>query len=713
MNIILIAIKNLKKNFSFYTLYLISVSFVITIFFAFTSFSMNDVMLEKISSDGRVEMMCSTVSVFLMAFVVFYMTYSNRFFLRRRTKELGIYVLLGYRRSAILCLLALENFFICTASLFIGILSGAFLHKGATALITSLLRLPSLDDKMVLFNGGAIARTMLFVLAVMAAMFLSNGKVVWQTSLMNLIRMEKRAEKSMKTRVVPAIAGLLMILSGYFLALNILLGKESLWITAGFTPIGMLTLLLVVFGTIFFISSFLPCLMLIRKRSSRFYTETRIITIPNFIYRIRSNAKTIIMLTLFSAATLTITGVMALTLYYPIAAVSRIAPSEIEFPVENEAQIRETVHLLQDGQFLRDGQFLQNEQILETKQLRKSIPCPVSDQTSSVAINPTGVTITLTDIIKVTSDAKVLPTEYGLGSAKGDADNEKLTRQPGFECISESSFQQLMTAQGRADSLKELLPLSETACILVKYEPNPNSSDETGSVYPFQTKKGLLNLKVKRTTLDNPVSFANSIGTLIISDEAYQRLAEMTYPKTTVLSLNGPGIKNNEMLYSAMEKITGNSPYLQGNSHRIHTLLTLNSSTFLLIGFLVVLFFIATGSILYFNNVSAITDSREDYDILMKMGYSSKKIKIIIRNQVFTFYGIPFIIGLTDSLFALLVYKHGLMQNLLGNSLIQYFPVAVSVGLTAAIYLVYYMITKRACCRIVFSTSRACFKIAF
>lgn len=679
MNIILIAIKNLKKNFSFYTLYLISVSFVITIFFAFTSFSMNDVMLEKISSDGRVEMMCGTVSVFLMAFVVFYMTYSNRFFLRRRTKELGIYVLLGYRRSAILYLLALENFFICTASLFIGILSGAFLHKGATALITSLLRLPSLDDKMVLFNGGAIARIMLFVLAVMAAMFLSNGKVVWQTSLMNLIRLEKRTEKSMKTRIVPAIAGLLMILSGYFLALNILQGKESLWITAGFTPIGMLTLLLVVFGTIFFISSFLPCLMLIRKRSKRFYTETRIITIPNFIYRIRSNAKTIIMLTLFSAATLTITGVMALTLYYPIAAVSRIAPSEIEFRVENEAQVRETVQLLQDGQFLQDS----------------------------------GVTITLTDIIKVYSDAKVLPPEYGLGSAKGDADNEKLTRQPGFECISESSFQQLMTAQGRADSLKELLPLSETACILVKYEPNPNSSDETGSVYPLQTKKGLLNLKVKRTTLDNPVSFANSIGTLIISDEAYQRLAEMTYPKTTVLSLNGPGIENNEMLYSAMEKITGNSPYLQGNSHRIHTLLTLNSSTFLLIGFLVVLFFIATGSILYFNNVSAITDSREDYDILMKMGYSSKKIKIIIRNQVFTFYGIPFIIGLTDSLFALLVYKHGLMQNLLGNSLIQYFPVAVSVGLTAAIYLVYYMITKRACCRIVFSTSRACFKIAF
>lgn len=705
MNIILIAIKNLKKNFSFYTLYLISASLVITIFFAFTSFSMNDVMLEKISSDGRVEMMCRTVSVFLMAFVVFYMTYSNGFFLRRRTRELGIYALLGYRKSAIMRLLALENFFICTASLIIGVLAGGFLHKGVVAFITALLNLSLSDEKMILFNPGAIVQTAIFVLAVISAMFLSNGKVIRQTSLLNLIRLEKHAEKNMKTRIVPSILGLLMILSGYFLALNILQGKDSLWITAGFTPIGMLTLLLVTFGTVFFINSFLPCFISLTRRSKRFYTEVRIITIPNFIYRIRSNARTIIMLTLFSAATLTITGVMALTLYYPIAAVSRIAPSEIEFRVENAEQIPAVKHILAESPSLESNQTLVTNYSLESNHSFVTNNSLESNHSLLDNMDSSGVTLTLTDIIKVTSDASVLPIEYQIGSAKGDANNEKLTRVPGFECISASSYEQLMTAQGRSDSLEGLLPLTETQCILVKYEPNTDGSDETGCVYPLLTDKGPLNLKVKSTTLANPISFANSIGTLIISDEAYNRLVKMTYPRTTVLSLNGPGLKNNESIYTAMEKITDNSPYLQGNSHRIQELLTLNSSTFLLIGFLVVLFFIATGSILYFNNVSAITDSREDLDILKKMGYSSKKIKIIIRNQVFTFFSIPFIIGLTDSLFALLVYKRGLMQNLLEETLIQYLPVAVSVGVTAAIYLIYYMITKRTCYKIIFSSS--------
>ena len=104
MNLATIALKNLKRNFSFYSLYLVSVSFVLMIYFCFTSFSMNEVIMEKISSDGRVEMMCSVVAVFIMAFVVFYMFYSNNFFMRRRMKELGIYALLipkgGYASPA-------------------------------------------------------------------------------------------------------------------------------------------------------------------------------------------------------------------------------------------------------------------------------------------------------------------------------------------------------------------------------------------------------------------------------------------------------------------------------------------------------------------------------------------------------------------------------------------------------------------------------------
>lgn len=120
---------------------------------------MNHVMLEKISSDGRVEAMCNTISVFLMVFVVFYMAYSNRFFLRRRTRELGIYTLLGYRKSAVLSLLILENAAVCLGAFIVGVFFGAIAHKGITAGITALLNLSADNGQIPLFNENAVIKT--------------------------------------------------------------------------------------------------------------------------------------------------------------------------------------------------------------------------------------------------------------------------------------------------------------------------------------------------------------------------------------------------------------------------------------------------------------------------------------------------------------------------------------------------------------------------
>lgn len=154
MNLFSIAYKNLKRNFSFYSLYLFSVSFVLMILFYFTSFSLNEMIMEKISSDGRVEMMCRTVAVFLMAFVIFYMFYSNQFFLRRRLKELGIYLLLGYRKTSILLLLSVENIMVCGAGFLTAVITGSLLHKGITAGIIRLLGL-TVEGSAPLINPEA------------------------------------------------------------------------------------------------------------------------------------------------------------------------------------------------------------------------------------------------------------------------------------------------------------------------------------------------------------------------------------------------------------------------------------------------------------------------------------------------------------------------------------------------------------------------------
>ncbi|HBG2063237.1 TPA: ABC transporter permease, partial [Clostridioides difficile] len=654
MNIFYTAIKNLKKNFSFYSLYLLSVSFVITVFFAFTSFSVNKIMLEKISTDGRVESMCNVISIFLMAFVIFYMAYLNRFFLRRRTKELGIYALLGYRKFTILSLLTFENVLICSGAFIIGLVLGALAHKGIVFGITALLNLSIDNSQIPFFNINAINKTIIFIALVVLVLAVSNGKFFYKTPLVKLIRYEKSAEKKLKFRKIPAFMGFIMILSGYCLSLDILRGAKSVWVSIGFYQMGLITMIIIVIGTVLFINSFLPYIMQNSKKNKRtFYTDMKIIAIPNFIYRIRSNSKTLIMLTLLSATTLTVSSVMALSLYYPIASVSRIAPSEIEFRVEK------------------------NKQIEDVKQI-------VSQYTS----NTDDIIFTQTNIYKVKSSSKDLPFEYEIGTSKNNLSNsssskEVISRESGFECISFSDYYTLLKAQNRTKLLKQLTPLRDNECILMKYQPNNDGYSENGTIYPLLVNGKETPVAVRETSLNNAISFANSVGTLIVNDSIYEQIAQNKLPMTSILSINGKSIKNNENLYSNISDYLDGSPYLQGYSHRINDLLSINSSTFLLIGFLVVLFFIAVGSILYFNNMSAISDSTSDYKILQKMGYDNIQIKKIIKKQVFPFFNIPFLLGILDCIFATLVYKTALMQNLLGNSFSQYIPVIIAIFLTS------------------------------
>ena len=183
MKLSAIALKNLKRNFSFYSLYLFSVSFVLMIYFCFTSFSMNQIIMEKISSDGRVETMCRTVAVFIMAFVIFYMFYSNSFFMRRRMRELGIYSLLGYRKSTILKLLIFENVMICFGGMILGILTGSILHKIVIAGIVTLLGISVDQSAIPLIYPAAVKAILSFVIVVLITLTLSNARLLRKSTL--------------------------------------------------------------------------------------------------------------------------------------------------------------------------------------------------------------------------------------------------------------------------------------------------------------------------------------------------------------------------------------------------------------------------------------------------------------------------------------------------------------------------------------------------
>ena len=54
-----------------------------------------------------------------------------------------------------------------------------------------------------------------------------------------------------------------------------------------------------------------------------------------------------------------------------------------------------------------------------------------------------------------------------------------------------------------------------------------------------------------------------------------------------------------------------------------------------------------------------------------------------------------------DCIFATIVYKSALMQNILKNSLVLYAPTVAAIMLTFIIYLAYYHMTVHTCCKAV------------
>lgn len=651
MNLFNIAIKNLKCNFSFYSLYLLSVSFVLMIFFCFISFANNEVIMEKISSDGRVEAMCSVVAVFIIAFVIFYMAYSNKFFIGRRMRELGIYSLQGYSKTAIFSLLAIENIFISLGGFAVGVLFGGFLHKGVVTMIVSIMRLSINTSAIPLINVNATMLAFAFVCVVMVVLAFSNIGVLAKTSVLDLVRIEKRFDKPIKHRMWLGFIGFLCLISGYALSLNIIRLNHSLWYRVGFSPIALLTILLVVCGTILFVYSFIPLVFnYIKKTGTFFLKDTTLIVVPKFIQRIRLNAKSMILLILLSAGTLAILGATVLSLWYPIEATKRIIPFAIEFRVENEEQTRNVVAALSKN--ISDNPF----QIYETT------------------------------VIRVTATSEMLPAEYSISEDKG--------RTPSLECISEGDYMGLLNLQGKKTQAPTL---KENESILIKYRADSENAD-IGAIYSLNFEDGkATDVTVIATSLDNPIGFANSVGTLVISDALYERLLAQSNDTFSVFSIDGENPRENEQAYKIVYDIMPDNIYLASAYQRQAELTYYNSSTFLLISFATVIFLIATGSILYFQNLSSISYDKADYEILSKMGYDEKKLRKVIRLQVRIYFAVPYVIGTLHGIFAILCYKYALVDDVIGNSGAVLFPIGFSVFLFSVIYLVYYQITKHSC----------------
>ena len=116
-----IAIKNVKKSFKDYTIYFLTLTLAVCIFYSFNSIESQKALTEMSSSGKEYTEMLTTMISYMSVFVAVILggliLYANNFLIKKRNKELGIYMTLGMGKTKISKILIYETIIVGIVSL--------------------------------------------------------------------------------------------------------------------------------------------------------------------------------------------------------------------------------------------------------------------------------------------------------------------------------------------------------------------------------------------------------------------------------------------------------------------------------------------------------------------------------------------------------------------------------------------------------------------
>ncbi len=152
------------RNARDYLIYLLTVSFSFALVYAFNTlvFSQDFRTLNTRSADVVLMIiLLSILVIFILGWLVSYMT---GFILSKRSRELGLYMLMGIKRSSIALLFLLENVILGCLALLLSLFIGTGIYQLLISLITYVFAMPY--EIVLTFSPWALAVTFLYILLI-------------------------------------------------------------------------------------------------------------------------------------------------------------------------------------------------------------------------------------------------------------------------------------------------------------------------------------------------------------------------------------------------------------------------------------------------------------------------------------------------------------------------------------------------------------------
>lgn len=636
-----LALRNLKSNKQIYFPYIFASIATVAMFYMMVALRENKFIQTR---SDTLSLLFALGAIVVGVFSFIFILYTNSFLIKRRKKEIGLYAILGMKKSHVSRILAIESIVTSFFSIVVGLMVGHLLGELAFLVLNYALKFG------IEMSFPFTIQAMLIAIGLFALIFLTtlvyNITQVTFSNPIQLIKGKQTGEREPKSSLTLFILSLLLIGLGYWMSLTI---DNPLDAMIYF----FLAVLLVISGTYFlFISGSIFILKKLKKNKQLYYRPSPFISISGMLYRMKQNA--------VGLANITILATMVIVAVSTTAAIF-IGTEDtltVRLPYENQRTYYETVDL---------------EEQLEA----------IEKETETNGLKVTGTEMYVYyNLFSIIEDNKIMIEEADF--AKEIPDTVQLLVREDYERIADETIH-LQSNEVLVFDSKNTFDFST---LLI--------GDTT-----YQVKSKIENpLKMDKSQSPNMIVVVDSKEVLesIIDIDLRSRGVELPIVADAVISWDTTGTQEQKKDYS--EKTAANvsdsdNSYFQSRELMREEWDTMNGG-FLFLGiFLGLLFTFGAALITYFKQVSEGYDDREKFQIMQKVGLDKQMIRKTTRLQIVWMFLLPLIIAVTHVTFAFpIIQKLLLLFSVVNTALVFWCFVGVIVGFSVIYWIIYQVTSK-------------------
>ncbi|WP_142556719.1 ABC transporter permease [Streptococcus mitis] len=654
-----LAISNLIKNRKLYYPFALSVILAVTISYLFYSLAFNPkiVDLRGASAIQFTLQLGLIVVTFASAIIVLY---ANSFVMKNRSKELGVYGMLGLEKRYLIGMTFKELLIFGLVTVTAGIGIGALFDNLIFAL---LLKLAKMKVELVATFQWSVVLSILLVFGVifLVIVFLNAVRIIRMDAL-QLSREKAKGEKKGRFLVLQTLVGLITLGGGYYLAQSV---KDPVSAVLTF----FIAVMLVIFATyLLFNAGITVFLQLLKKNKRYYYQPNNLISVSNLIFRMKKNA--------VGLATIAILSTMVL--------VTMSAATSIYNGSENIKKL------------MYPHDFDVKGQNVEVEDLDKLLTQYASEK---------NLTISNKDVLSYAS--------FGLSSQDGtklttfEKGQNNVMPKTVFLVFDQKDYEK-MTGQ----------KLNLTGNEVGLWAKNDQLKGQ--KAFSLNNQEYRIKEEIQQDFIINHVS---NQYVLLLSDYNYLVVPDLQsfldkYQDSAIYTQLYGGMDVTASQEEQLKLSDDFDEYVNNFSHNLQSEdgMVYNGTTrsdaitqmnalfggILFIGiFLSIIFMVGTVLVIYYKQISEGYEDRERFVILQKVGLDQKQIKKTINKQVLTVFFLPVIFAFLHLAFA--YHMLSLILKVIGVvDTAMMLSVTLSIcGVFALIYVLIFMITSRSYRRIV------------